>query len=369
MWRPSLLFHSSSVSLGAFGKEPHPMLFGIQPHFFVHRLDDSSKETTIWLQGKTHLQKTSLATCSNFSVVIQMQNIHSGFLFWPYFFWLCLLHLYYLPYKLCEQLSPPGVLAKEFIRSHAFFKLFFQFFLGMPYCLIYQVLIFSVFFAWTQPQLSEDFLCSRNYPFSASSHGRFLLDFLMSLLTVSMFRTSCMMPSNCTHAIRKNINWGLFLTTSHVKLFSFIKLSTTVAYVHTHIYLSLVISVSNFSGFSYGSTLAFFCICFYTYLVEFLLLFRNRELSFYFFWIPARNNICHWCHYIYMKIDGFVLRRYVVSRCAIQGRKSAFRSYTMFLVDCTSTIEKPLEVETLQSSICIREYYGDSKNNAFRPIA
>ena len=114
--------------------------------------------TAIWLRGKTHLQKTRLATCSNFSVVIQMQSIHSGFLFWPYFLWLFLLCLCCSSYKLCGQLFPPGVLAKEFISSHAFFKLFFQFLLGMSYYSICQVLSFSIFFAWTRPQFSEDLL-------------------------------------------------------------------------------------------------------------------------------------------------------------------------------------------------------------------
>lgn len=191
---------------------------------------------------------------------------------------------------------------------------------------------------------------------SASSQGRFLLDFLKSLLTVSVFRISHMMPSNCIHAICKNLNWGLFLTAFYLKLFPFIKLSTTVAHIDIHSYVSSVISVSNFFGLSYRGTPAFFCICFCTYLVEFLFLIWNREVSFYFFWISDSNHINHWCHYSYMKIDGLVLRR-----CATQGRKAAVRLYTMLSMDCTSAVEKPLKVQTLQSRICIREYYRDHK--------
>lgn len=161
------------------------MLFETRPHFFVHRLADSSKELRCSCKEGLAFKKPSLAPCSIFSVVIQTQGINPAFLFCPCFLCLFLLWLYYSSSKLWGQLAPPGVLSKEFLSSQAFLKCSSNSFLAR--LVVQSARYWSFLLSLLGYSLSflETSRISSNSPLPASSQGRVLLDFLMVwILTV-----------------------------------------------------------------------------------------------------------------------------------------------------------------------------------------
>lgn len=143
--------HASSVSLGALGQHPQPGL--LERHFFALTLGDSSKEAQrgckeglSFQTGAGHPAPTSLwCTDAKYSSCFPIAALFP--LAVPFVSLLVI----------CQTLWPDFCTwcACERIPS---FSCPAQIVLLAPYCLIFHILFFSIFFSWTQPQLSAALL-------------------------------------------------------------------------------------------------------------------------------------------------------------------------------------------------------------------
>lgn len=150
--RPHRSSHCSSVSLGAFGQHPQPVLLERQLHFFVLRPGDSSEEaqrgckegltfqtgawhpaptSPWWYRCKIFIQLSySGLILSNCSFCVSITHLPDSVARFLHLVCLWKNSLVLLP---CSNCSPSPLLA--------------------PYCLTFHILFFSFFFSWTQPQL------------------------------------------------------------------------------------------------------------------------------------------------------------------------------------------------------------------------